>query len=74
MISKTLSNFVKAFVLFFFVLIVTHPITAEAILENYEASDGSKVQRSLESLRDLDYQTWELVAYPESEENDQMRR
>ena len=30
---------------------------------NYE---GKEIKRSLESLRDLDYQTWQLIVYPSS--------
>ena len=30
--------------------------------------DGNSIKRSLESLRDLDYQTWQVVAYPNYEQ------
>ena len=30
---------------------------------NYQ---GKEIQRSLESLRDLDYQTWQIIVYPSS--------
>tara|TARA_Y100001968_G_C19292816_1_gene685088 strand:+ start:143 stop:643 length:501 start_codon:yes stop_codon:yes gene_type:complete len=30
---------------------------------NYQ---GNEIQRSLESLRDLDYQTWQIIVYPSS--------
>ena len=31
-----------------------------------EKYDQKEIQRSLESLRDLDYQTWQIIVYPDS--------
>ena len=38
---------------------------AAAELHSHPGDDGTPVVRSLESLRDLDYQAWQLVAYRE---------
>jgi len=49
------------------VLLVTliQPPAAQALLHNHPDETGTPVLRSLESLRDLDYQSWQLVAYRE---------
>ena len=66
-------KFFKVLIFFLLVLIfVICPISTEAMLEVYEVSDGHKAERSLESLRDLDYQTWQLVAYPKFDKSNQM--
>ena len=36
---------------------------------NYQ---GKEIKRSLESLRDLDYQTWQLIVYPSSTVSDDL--
>ena len=36
---------------------------------NYQ---GKEIKRSLESLRDLDYQTWQLIVYPSSTVSDNL--
>jgi hypothetical protein len=41
------------------------PAPAQALLHNHPDETGTPVLRSLESLRDLDYQSWQLVAYRE---------
>ena len=41
------------------------PPPAHALLHNHPDETGTPVLRSLESLRDLDYQSWQLVAYRE---------
>ncbi len=41
------------------------PPTVEANLQINEGEDGIKFARSIESLRDLDYQTWQVVVYYE---------
>ncbi len=48
-------------------LLVTliQPPPARALLHNHPDETGTPVLRSLESLRDLDYQSWQLVAYRE---------
>jgi hypothetical protein len=45
------------------VLILARPPAAEALLHSHPDENGTPVLRSLESLRDLDYQSWQLVAY-----------
>ena len=45
------------------ILILT-PSRMEAKLLAKDGEDSSKPLRSLESLRDVDYQTWQLVVYP----------
>ncbi len=49
-----------------FTLFLWGPCVVEAQLQLYEAENGLKYERSLESLRDLDYQTWQVVAYREN--------
>ena len=44
-------------------LLVVRPPLAEAKLQFSEGEESSSITRSLESLRDLDYQTWQVVAY-----------
>jgi hypothetical protein len=44
---------------------LTQPLPAQALLHNHPDETGTPVLRSLESLRDLDYQSWQLVAYRE---------
>ena len=58
--------FFSTFLLFLF------PVSTAAIMETYENYNGIEVERSIESLRDLDYQTWQVVVYPQSEKNDQI--
>jgi hypothetical protein len=43
------------------------PPAALAQLHNHPDENGIPVLRSLESLRDLDYQSWQLVAYREGQ-------
>ncbi len=72
-IRQFLKSLLKVFIFFFFAIVCfINPISTEAILETYQDNDGTKVQRSLESLRDLDYQTWQLSAYPKPANNGQM--
>ena len=44
---------------------LAQPPAAQALLHNHPDETGTPVLRSLESLRDLDYQSWQLVAYRE---------
>jgi hypothetical protein len=44
-------------------LVLAQPPAAQALLHNHPDENGTPVLRSLESLRDLDYQSWQLVAY-----------
>ena len=41
------------------------PIPAQALVHAHNDENGTPVVRSLESLRDLDYQSWQVVAYRE---------
>ena len=50
-------------VLFALLLALAQPLPAQALLHNHPDENGTTVLRSLESLRDLDYQSWQLVAY-----------
>jgi len=50
-------------VLFALLLALAQPLPAQALLHNHPDETGTPVLRSLESLRDLDYQSWQLVAY-----------
>ncbi len=60
---------VVLFTLILFVVLL--PDMASAKLQVTNNDDGTKFTRSLESLRDLDYETWQLVAYSNySHEND----
>ncbi len=45
--------------------IVTSPLPALAQVHAHPDENGTPVVRSLESLRDLDYQSWQVVAYRE---------
>ena len=49
------------------VLLVAMPATALAQVHAHSEENGQTVVRSLESLRDLDYQSWQVVAYREGE-------
>ena len=55
--------FLLVFILF------SKPISTKAQIESFEDSNGGQIQRSLESLRDLDYQNWQLVVYPKTKSN-----
>ncbi len=37
-----------------------------AVSENNAISNEKEIKRSLESLRDIDYQTWQIIVYPRS--------
>ncbi len=41
------------------------PVAAQALVHAHNDENGTPVVRSLESLRDLDYQSWQVVAYRE---------
>ena len=53
-------------------LLLSIPSIAEAKLQFHEGENDNSYVRSLESLRDLDYQTWQLVAYPSSSSEDDL--
>ena len=47
-------------------LFLLNPLIADAKLLINDDKEGLSFSRSLESLRDLDYQTWQVVAYPKN--------
>ncbi len=49
-------------ILIFFVFL--SPAKSQAQLQVNKDSEGKEFLRSLESVRDIDYQTWQLVLYP----------
>ncbi len=59
--EKLMRAFLCIFVVF--AIIFLTPSLAQAKLQSVKGEDGTLFTRSLESLRDLDYQTWELIAY-----------
>ena len=56
-----ISNFLFVLLIIFF--LVALPSSVKAQLQINQAEDGSELVRSLESLRDLDYETWQVVVY-----------
>ena len=68
-IDKLMRVFFSFLALLGFLLLT--PSISEAKLLFTEGEDGTVFARSLESLRDIEYQTWQVVAYPEDpgEEN-----
>ncbi len=64
-------NFLKKIFRFFtfFLLILTFLLLEPSITEakvDITIQDGIEIKRSLESLRDIDFQTWQVVAYPQN--------
>ncbi len=51
---------------------MTGPSSVNAKLDFFESIEEVQVQRSLESLRDLDDQTWQMVVYPKEGSQDQL--
>ena len=43
--------------------LITWPSSLQAKVEFFDSSEGVPIQRSLESLRDLDDQNWQIIAY-----------
>ncbi len=66
MINPSLKQIFKKGISFCLVLLISCLFVspAEAKLEIINKEDGVNIKRSLESLRDLENQTWQLVAYP----------
>ncbi len=67
MIKQVFKKIFKSFftfllTLFLIVFLITFP--AEAKIEVLSNDSDIVIQRSLESLRDLDLQTWQLIVYP----------
>ena len=48
------------------------PSSIDAKLEFSENTNGDEIQRSLETLRDLDNQTWQIVVYPQEDNNESL--
>ena len=60
-----IENFKRAFLYLLLViaLLLITPTISQAKLQFSQGEDGESISRSLESLRDLDYQTWQVVVY-----------
>ena len=69
-IEKLMSTFFSLFLLLGFLVLT--PSVAEAKLQSTEGEDGTVFARSLESLRDIEYQTWQVVAYPKDPAEDDL--
>ena len=61
-IDKLMRSFFSLLVLL--AVLVFTPSIAQAKLQFTKGEEGTSYVRSLESLRDLDYQTWQVVVYP----------
>jgi len=48
------------------------PSFVQAKVEFFDSSEGEPIQRSLESLRDLDDQNWQIVVSPKEENQDEV--
>ncbi|WP_269623285.1 DUF3122 domain-containing protein [Prochlorococcus marinus] len=53
-------------------MLTFNPLKAEAKLDFTENTNGVGVQRSIENLRDLDSQSWQLVVYPLSDNDNRI--
>ncbi len=51
-----------------FAFLIGSPQRLHAKVQSDDKGEGLKIVRSLESLRDLEYQTWQLVAYKEEKQ------
>ena len=61
---KFSSLIISAFFIYCCFFTIAHKTFADSKVNfNYQ---GKEIKRSLESLRDLDYQTWQLIVYPSS--------
>ena len=66
-IKKSLGDNLKYLITFLLISIsclFICPSSLEAKLEFFDNSEGVPIQRSLENLRDLDDQNWQIVVYP----------
>ena len=54
-------------------LLLLTPMAVSAQVHEHQDDNGAPMLRSLESLRDLDYQAWQLVAYREGEPGGELR-
>ena len=58
--------------LLFICLLLLIPSSSEAKLEVFQLNEGESYHRSLESLRALDYQTWQVVCYQNVNKKDSL--
>ena len=49
------------------ILLIQLPSQGFALVHQHESEEGLPVVRSIESLRDLDYESWQVVAYRKGE-------
>ena len=61
-VMRFLSRFLLTALVAVMLLLLT-PAAASAQVHEYQDENGAPMLRSLESLRDLDYQSWQAVAY-----------
>ena len=54
-----------AYLLVVGILLFINPLMVQSKILITQAENGDSYSRSLESLRDLDYETWQLVVYPQ---------
>ncbi len=54
------------------IILFCFPLIGSAKILTNEGLDGAQWIRSLESLRDLDYQSWQIVVYPSERENNKL--
>ena len=59
-----------SFILISFSCLFIWPASVDSTLEFFESNQGFQIQRSLENLRDLDNQSWQLVVCPKEENQD----
>ncbi len=64
LLRNLVNSFLGCLFSFFLFLWFQHPIEVKASLQTTFSEDNVAFKRSLESLRDLDYQTWQVVVYP----------
>ena len=55
-----------------FCCIFSNAINTDASSKVNENNQKKEIKRSLESLRDLDYQTWQMIVYPSSKDSNKL--
>ena len=63
-IFKKILNTIITFVLISIAILTLNPSYSEAKIEFSDNDEGIEVKRSIENLKDLDSQNWQLVTYP----------
>ena len=63
-ITKTIKSIVSVLICISVFLLI-NPSICNADIQVSSVDDGQKTLRSIESLRDLDYETWQVVVYAE---------